>query len=111
MRSGSSRGAAFMQAMDGGISSRTGRVFTDRSQGNNMQDMLMSNRDRPARLHYMAYSFRVLTPGDHVVCAVSGEKISLEDLRYWSIARQEAYASAEASAEAEMKARAGGGLR
>ena len=67
--------------------------------------MLMSNRDRPARLHYMPYRFRVLQTGDHVVCAVSGQKISLEDLRYWSIARQEPYASAEISARAELKAR------
>ena len=56
--------------------------------------MLMSNSDRPARLHYMANGFRVLATGDHVVCAVSGERILLEDLRYWSVARQEPYASA-----------------
>jgi hypothetical protein len=67
--------------------------------------MLMSNRDRPAKLHYMAYSFRVLQAGDHVLCAVSGQKIPLEDLRYWSIARQEPYASADISARAELKAR------
>lgn len=70
--------------------------------------MLMSNRDRPARLHYMAYSFRVLQAGDHVLCAVSGQKIPLEDLRYWSIARQEPYASAALSVEAELKAKPAG---
>ena len=62
--------------------------------------MLMSNTDRPARLHYMANGFRVLSPGDHVVCAVSGARIALEDLRYWSAARQEAYATAATAAEA-----------
>ena len=36
--------------------------------------MLMSQSGRPAKLHYMANNFRVLTPGDHVVCAVSGAK-------------------------------------
>ncbi|MFA5964825.1 MAG: DUF2093 domain-containing protein [Sphingomonas sp.] len=56
--------------------------------------MLMSNTDRPARLHYMANGFRVLASGDHVVCAVSGARIALDDLRYWSVARQEPYASA-----------------
>jgi len=66
--------------------------------------MLMSNRNRPARLHYMPYSFRVLQPGDHVVCAVTGQNIPLDQLRYWSIARQEPYANAQASAQAEMKA-------
>ena len=62
--------------------------------------MLMSNTDRPARLHYMANGFRVLTPGDHVTCAVSGERIALEELRYWSVARQEPYATAEIATRA-----------
>ncbi|RYD59745.1 MAG: DUF2093 domain-containing protein [Sphingomonadales bacterium] len=62
--------------------------------------MLMSNTARPARLHYMANGFRVLAPGDHVVCAVSGERIAIEALRYWSVANQEAYASAEEAAKA-----------
>lgn len=44
--------------------------------------MLMSNTDRPARLHYLANGFRVLSPGDHVVCAVTGRRIPLEDLKY-----------------------------
>ncbi len=64
--------------------------------------MLMSNRDRIARLHYLPFTFRVLQAGDHVLCAVTGQKIALEDLRYWSIARQEPYASAEASTKAEL---------
>lgn len=57
--------------------------------------MLMANSARPARLHYMANGFRILAPGDHVVCAASGERIALDALRYWSVARQEPYASAE----------------
>jgi len=62
--------------------------------------MLMSNADRPARLHYMANGFRVLVPGDHVVCAVTGERIALEDLRYWSVRDQQPYATAQVSSEA-----------
>jgi hypothetical protein len=62
--------------------------------------MLMSNSARAARLHYMANGFRVLTPGDHVACAVSGDRIALDELRYWSVARQEPYASAEIAAKA-----------
>lgn len=57
--------------------------------------MLVSNSNRTARLHYMANGFRVLSQGDHVLCAVSGERIPLDSLRYWNVARQEAYASAE----------------
>lgn len=62
--------------------------------------MLMSNSDRPARLHFMANGFRVLASGDHVLCAVSGARISLDDLCYWSVARQEAYASADIATKA-----------
>lgn len=63
--------------------------------------MLMSNPvARAARLHFMANGFRVLTPGDHVVCAVSGEKIPLQLLRYWSVAAQEPYASAALAMQA-----------
>ena len=62
--------------------------------------MLMSNSDRPARLHFMANGFRVLASGDHVLCAVSGARIQLDDLRYWSVARQEAYASADIATRA-----------
>ncbi len=62
--------------------------------------MLMSNTDRPARLHYMANGFRVLAPGDHVVCAVSGVRIPLDELRYWDVARQRPYATAQIASEA-----------
>lgn len=62
--------------------------------------MLMSNTDRPARLHYMANGFRVLAPGDHVLCARTGARVGLNDLRYWSVARQEAYATAQVASEA-----------
>jgi hypothetical protein len=66
--------------------------------------MLMSNKGRPARLHYMAGTFRVLSPGDHVICAVTGETIPLDELKYWSVERQEAYVSAEASLRAIKRA-------
>jgi hypothetical protein len=62
--------------------------------------MLMSPAGRLARLHYMANGYRVLASGDHVLCAVTGEKIAVDDLRYWSVARQEAYASPEVATRA-----------
>ena len=65
--------------------------------------MLMSNQGREARLHYMPGSFRILTPGDHVVCAVTRQPIALEDLRYWSVDRQEPYASAAVAVKAHGK--------
>jgi hypothetical protein len=57
--------------------------------------MLTPPAGRLARLHYLPGSFRQLSAGDHVLCAVSGAQIPLDRLRYWSADRQEAYASAE----------------
>ncbi|MFC0206284.1 DUF2093 domain-containing protein [Novosphingobium soli] len=57
--------------------------------------MLMSSADRAAKLAYGPNGFRVLSPGHYVPCAVTGEKIPLETLRYWSVERQEPYATAE----------------
>lgn len=53
----------------------------------------MSASDRPAVLRFEANGFSVVSPGYHVVCAVSGEAIPLEVLRYWSVERQEPYAN------------------
>jgi hypothetical protein len=66
--------------------------------------MLMSQGGKPAKLHYMANGFRVLVHGDHVTCAVSGEAIALESLRYWSVARQEAYATPDIATKAALNA-------
>lgn len=67
--------------------------------------MLMSASDRPATLFYQPNGFRVVHPGNHVICAVSGEAIPLEALRYWSVERQEAYASPAAATQALLQAR------
>ena len=67
--------------------------------------MLMSGNGRAARVRYLAGTFRLLTDGDHVLCAVTGARIPLHELRYWSVERQEAYCDAEASLKAETKAR------
>ena len=45
-----------------------------------------------AVLHYGDGEFAVLKPGRYVLCAVTGQKIPLEALRYWSAPLQEAYA-------------------
>lgn len=47
-----------------------------------------------ARVKYLDGEFQVLSPGDFVRCAVSGQPILLGELKYWSVRRQEAYASA-----------------
>ena len=70
--------------------------------------MLTSGRGREARLHYLAGTFRMLGAGDYVRCAETGTHIPLEQLRYWSVERQEAYIDAEAAHAAERRAAAGG---
>jgi hypothetical protein len=50
-----------------------------------------------AKLRYLDGEFQVLTPGSFVRCAVTGQPIPIENLRYWSVELQEAYANAEMS--------------
>ena len=46
-----------------------------------------------AKLKYLPNNFQIIEPGDHVVCAVSGKIIKLENLNYWSVDLQEPYYS------------------
>ena len=56
-----------------------------------------SGRGGEARLRYLDGDFQILTPGAFVRCAVTGLEIRLDELKYWSVARQEAYVDAAAS--------------
>ncbi|WP_419816859.1 DUF2093 domain-containing protein [Glacieibacterium sp.] len=72
--------------------------------------MLDFNGGRQARLRYLPGSFDVLTPGDYVTCAVSGKRVTLTALRYWSAELQEAYASADIAVKRYTEMRAKGRL-
>lgn len=72
--------------------------------------MLNFGAGRAARLQYLSGSFRVLSAGDHVLCAVTGARIPLASLRYWSAELQEAYATAEVAARRFAEERAAGRL-
>ena len=50
---------------------------------------------REAKLRFLDGDYQVVVQGDYVRCTVSGRPIRLDELKYWSVARQEAYASAE----------------
>ena len=50
-----------------------------------------------ARIRYADADYHIMSPGEFVRCAVTGKPIAIADLRYWSVARQEAYIDAEAS--------------
>ena len=46
-----------------------------------------------AKIKYLPNNFQIIEDGDHVECAVSGKKISLEKLTYWNVELQEPYFS------------------
>ena len=46
-----------------------------------------------AKIKYLPNNFEVLETGDYVICAISGKKISLDNLTYWNVEDQEAYYS------------------
>jgi hypothetical protein len=50
-----------------------------------------------AILEYLDGEYRVVTPGAYVVCVVTGVRIPLEALRYWSVDLQEPYAGPAAA--------------
>lgn len=57
--------------------------------------MLMNSPEGAAVLRYEPNGFSMIRRGSFVLCAVSGEKIPLESLRYWSVEHKEPYASPE----------------
>ena len=46
-----------------------------------------------AKIKYLPNNFEVIQDGDHVICSITGKKISLKDLTYWNVEEQEAYFS------------------
>lgn len=58
-----------------------------------MNKMELDEKGGEARLAYHDGEYEVLVPGAYVVCAVTGTRIPLDALRYWSVDLQEAYAN------------------
>ena len=50
-------------------------------------------KNKLAKLKYLPNNFSILEEGDHVICAISGKKILLENLNYWCVEKQEPYYS------------------
>ena len=46
-----------------------------------------------SKLKFNHNSFEIVESGDYVVCAISGKRISLNELTYWNVELQEAYLS------------------
>ena len=58
---------------------------------------------REARIRYLDNDFQVVSPGSFVRCAVTGKPIPLDELKYWSVQRQEPYVDANASYKRELE--------
>ena len=46
-----------------------------------------------AKIEYLPNNYKIIEMGDHVICAISGKIINLEDLNYWNVELQEPYFS------------------
>ncbi len=58
-----------------------------------------------ARVRYLDGDYQVEAPGTFVRCAVTGAAIPLDELKYWSVERQEAYVDAKASMKRYLETR------
>ena len=76
-----------------------------------MMNRFEGSGNREARIRYLDADIQIVSPGAFVRCAVTGEIIPLDELRYWSVARQEPYANAAVSLQREIEANAGSGRR
>ena len=57
-----------------------------------------------AKIKFYPNNFKIIEEGDHIICAISGKKISLDQLNYWNVDLQEPYYSyIEASEKREKK--------
>ena len=56
-----------------------------------------------AKIRYLDADFQVVRPGGYVRCAVTGQPIPLDELRYWNVERQEPYINAAASLKREQE--------
>ena len=56
-----------------------------------------------AQIRYLDADFVVTRPGTFVRCAITGKPIPVDDLKYWSVDKQEPYADAEAAFQAYLR--------
>ncbi|MCZ2203337.1 DUF2093 domain-containing protein [Bartonella sp. A05] len=64
---------------------------------------MFANNECEATIHYSSNGYKLIKYGTYTLCAVSGQKIPLDELKYWNHHRQEAYASCELSYQRELE--------
>lgn len=62
----------------------------------NLMDRNTQPAGAEAQVRFLDGDFRVLRPGAFVRCAVTGDPIPIEELRYWDVDLQEAYRDPQA---------------
>lgn len=67
------------------------------SRGQGMNRFEKPRGPGEARIRYLDADFQIEAPGTFVRCAVTGQAIPIEELKYWSVSRQEAYVDAAAA--------------
>jgi hypothetical protein len=91
-----------------GLQGATPRLIYDRSQFEieltgrlavrfEPEHVILLNKFGPsgsgeAQVQYLDGDFRVISPGTYVRCAITDVRIPLDELKYWSVDLQEAYA-------------------
>jgi hypothetical protein len=69
-----------------------------------MMNRFEGSGSREAKIRYLDGDFQILLPGGYVTCAITGKMIPIDELKYWSVDRQQPYADCTASFEAENRA-------
>ena len=69
-----------------------------------MMNRFEGGGNREAKIRYLDGDYQILQAGSYVTCAMTGTPIPVDELKYWSVARQEPYADAASSLEADKRA-------
>lgn len=65
--------------------------------------MFGMGKEKQAELRYLPADYITLKQGSFVLCAVTGDKILLDNLNYWNVERQEAYKNGAVSLQRELE--------
>jgi len=68
-----------------------------------MNDFMQRYGKVEAKLLYADADFSIIKPGAFVHCAITKKSIALDELKYWNVDRQEAYADVDAATIAYLK--------
>ena len=66
---------------------------------------MLESGNKEASVRYLDADYQVLSSGTFVRCAVTQKPIPLDELKYWSVKRQEPYIDVETSLKREIEYR------